>query len=115
MMEAWEPTYNDLKQMHTENFSLGNINTDIQSKFALIALTCHLTMKAKQQKPDVNHYKILMQLTKNNPLPEKFIKSLAIICEDFAYGCTEFPTFNIKTPVEMAQTVSNILSKWLPF
>ena len=44
-----------------------------------------------------------------------FIKGLSIICDDFAYGCTEFPTFGIKTPGEMAKQVQSILSEYLPF
>ena len=56
-----------------------------------------------------------MQITAKDPLPEKFIKGLAIMCEDFMYGCTEFPTFGIKTPAEMATQIGKILHEYLPF
>lgn len=115
LMEAYGPSYAELKDIYGKYFSLGYLNTDVQHKFAVISLVCYLTMKAKQQKPDVTHYKVLMQLTAKNPLPDDFIKGLSIICDDFAYGCTEFPTFGIKTPGEMAKQVQSILSEYLPF
>ena len=114
-MEYYDMTYDEMKQLYADNFSLGYLNADVSNKFAVIALTCHLTMKAKQQRPDITPYKILMQITAKDPLPEKFIKGLAIMCEDFMYGCTEFPTFGIKTQAEMATQIGKILHEYLPF
>ena len=114
-MEYYDMTYEEMKDIYNENFSLGYLNVDVNNKFAVIALTCHLTMKAKQQKPDITPYKILMQITAKDPLPEKFIKGLAIMCEDFMYGCTEFPTVGIKTPAEMAKQIGKILHEYIPF
>lgn len=108
------PSFGEMKDYYLKNFSLGHLNTDINSKFALISLVCYITMKAKEKKPDVTYYQILMQITKNNTMPETFIKGLAIMCEDFAYGCTEFPTFNIK-PADMVPTVQRLLNSYLPF
>ena len=34
--------------------------------------------------------------------------------EDFAYGCTNFPTFGL-SPKEMPAKVKEILGKYLPF
>ena len=110
-MEYYDMTYKEMKDIYNENFSLGYLNVDVNNKFAVIALT----WKAKQQKPDITPYKILMQITAKDPLPEKFIKGLAIMCEDFMYGCTEFPTFGIKTPAEMAKQIGKILHEYLPF
>ena len=47
-------------------------------------------------------------------LPHSFEKALSIICDDFSYGCKEFPTFNIKGS-DMVKTIKNILNSYLPF
>jgi hypothetical protein len=105
-------SYDELKKIYIENFSLGYLNTDINNKFALISLICYITMKAKMKKPDVTTYQIIMKIY--NDLPEDFIKALAIICDDFSYGCTEFPTFGIQ-PKDMIDTIKNLLKSYLPF
>mgnify|MGYP001100712434 CR=1 FL=1 len=48
-MEAYGPSYAELKDIYGKYFSLGYLNTDVQHKFAVISLVCYLTMKAKQQ------------------------------------------------------------------
>lgn len=106
--------FEEMHHYYMTNFSLGHLSTDINSKFALISLVCYITNKAKEKKPDVTYYQILMQITKNNSMPETFIKGLAIMCEDFGYGCKEFPTFNIK-PSDMVATVQRILQSYTPF
>ena len=108
------PSYNEMRRMYSKLFSLGYLNTDINTKFALISLICYVTYKAKMKKSDVTHYQILMNITKDKPLPEDYIKGLAVVCEDFSYGCATFPTFNIK-PSEIVKTIQDILSKSLPF
>lgn len=106
--------YRELRDIYNEYFGLSNINSDINTKFALISLICYLTNAYKKKKPDVNHYQIVMKLSEGLGLPDNFIKGLSIMCENFAYGCTEFPTFNIPVK-EMAKTVRDILKKWMPF
>lgn len=109
-----KPSFEEMHRYYMQNFSLGYLNTDINSKFALISLICYVTMKAKEKKPDVTYYSIIKQITKNNSLPEQFVKGLAIICEDFAYGCNKFPTFEIK-PTNMIKTIQDLLNSYLPF
>lgn len=106
--------YEELKRYYTENFSLGYLNTDINNKFALISLICYLTLKAKDKKPDVTHYNIIRSITKDMHIPHAFEKSLAIICEDFSYGCVNFPTFNIKGQ-DIIKTIKDILNSYVPF
>ena len=115
LMEYYDKPFKELKEIYQDNFSLGYLNVEVNKKFALISLICILTKKLRAQKPDMDYYKVIMNLTKNNSLPDKFIKALAIICEDFAYGCEEFPDFNIKNTGDMAKTVQNILNEYLPF
>lgn len=106
--------YNDLKRLYSEHFSLGYLNVDINSKFALISIICYITYKSKQKYPDINHYQIIMKLSKGIELPDDFIKGLSIICDDFSYGCTEFPTFNLDKE-SMIKQVREILNSYIPF
>lgn len=107
-------SYSELKQIYSENFSMGYLNTDINSKFALISLICHITKKSKEKNPDSTCYNIIQALNKDNIIPDDFVKSLSIVCEDFMYGCTTFPTFNIKGS-DMITTIRNILKTYIPF
>lgn len=106
--------FKELRLFYARNFSLGFLGSDINKKFALISLICYLTKSLQKKQPDVTYYQVLMKLTKDNSLPERYIKGLAIICEDFAYGCKEFPTFEIK-PNEIVPTIKNLLLSSLPF
>lgn len=107
------PPYEEMQRLYSQYFSLGHINSDINTKFALISLVCYLTEKLKEKKPDVTHYQVLRKLSEG-VVPEDTIKGLAVICSDFAYGCTEFPTFGIDDK-NIPAKVKEILLKWLPF
>ena len=106
--------YRDLEQIFKEYFSTGYINVDINTKFALISLICYLTNALRKKKPDVTYYQVIRKLNSKGQIPDEYVKGYAIMCEDFAYGCTEFPTFNI-APKDVPKTVSDILQKWMPF
>jgi hypothetical protein len=109
----------DIKELDTfyrQNFSLGYLNVDINSKFALISLIDYLTYNAQQKRPDVTHYQIIKAILKDVPegFPEEFVKGLAVVCKDFAYQCKSFPTFNV-APKDMPETIRGILKNYLPF
>jgi len=111
--------FNELRRFHSENFSLGYINSGhgrsaIEERFVLISLVCYITYKSKTKNPDTTHYEIIMKLSKNLGLPENFIKGLAIVCEDFSYQCTDFPTFGLKGKDVINEAVS-ILKSYIPF
>lgn len=111
--------FKELQRFYSENFSLGYINSghdrsSIEERFVLISLIDFITYKAKLKNPDVTHYEIIMKLSKNLGLPDEFIKGLAIVCEDFAYQCTDFPTFGLKGNDIIKQAVS-ILKGFFPF
>ena len=108
------PPYDELRKMYSKYFSLGYLNTTINNKFALVSLICFLTFKAKSNKPDVTHNKVIKSITKDSFYPEDFLKGLAVVCEDFSYGCTEFPIFNIQ-PKDMVKTVKELLTTYRPF
>ena len=55
-----------------------------------------------------------MKLSQNLGLDEDFIKGLSIVCEDFSYECTEFPTFGLKGKAILEKIVE-ILKNFMPF
>lgn len=106
--------YNELENIYNEYFSIGYLGTkDINTRFALISLICYVTKKLKEKKPDITHYQVLYKLA-DGVVPENNIKGLAIVCSDFSYGCTEFPTFGIEDK-KIPSKIKEILSNWLPF
>ena len=104
-----ELTYQQLQNLYSENFSLGNI----QDKFVLISLICKLTHIFSRKKPNVTCYQIIKKII-GEQLPENFIQALAIICEDFSYNCNDFPNFGFEDK-EMPKEIKRILMNYLPF
>lgn len=110
------PPYEELQRIYNSYFSLQYLGNDISNKFALISLTCHITEKLKEKKPDVTHWSVLYKINKTggNPVPEDYLKSLAVICSDFAYGCTKFPTFDLEDK-KIPGKIKELLSMCTPF
>lgn len=107
------PPYEEMQCIYHRYFSLGHLNADINTKFALISLICYLTEKLKSKKPDVTHYQVIRKLAKDL-ITEDNIKSLSVICSDFSYGCYTFPTFGIDDK-NIPAKIREILSNWTPF
>ena len=112
-------SFHELKDLYSRNFSLGYLNgntsrSSIENKFVLISLINYVTYKAKMKNPDATHYSIIMKLSQNLGLPEDFIKGLSIVCEDFAYDCSDFPTFGLKGK-EIINEIISILKTYVPF
>jgi hypothetical protein len=111
--------FNELRNFYSEYYSLGYIKSghnrsSIEERFILISLIDYITYKSKLKNPDTTHYEIIMKLSKNLGLPDEFIKGLAIVCEDFSYDCTDFPTFGLKGQDVIKEAVS-ILKSYIPF
>lgn len=100
-------------------FSIGYIDEDISTKFALISLICFITYKAKEkckietETNKITHYRVIKQLGKNL-LSEEDIVRLAVLCCDFSYGCKKFPTFGIANK-DIPNKIKEILHNWVPF
>ena len=109
-----EISYKEMQRLYGEYFSLGNIATNINEKFALISLIGYIVYNMKRKNPDVTYYQVCYKLSEGLGLSDIEIKALAIIVEDFSYECTEFPTFGLKGK-EMTAKVREILSKKMPF
>ena len=113
-MKDSELRYRELESIYTRYFSLGNIASDINEKFALISLIGYIVYNMRKKKPDVSYYEVVFKLSEGKGLSDEEIKALAIMVEDFSYGCTDFPTFGLK-PKEMPIKVREILHKKMPF
>lgn len=116
-MEAWSPSYQDLEKYYQEYFSLGNLNCDIGSKFALISLICFLTKQARVKNPDATCYLVIMKIIDNEVSQHdlKFIRGLSVVCTDMMKYCDEFLTFDMKSSKEMVSKIKEILHTYLPF
>lgn len=113
--------FNELRKFYADNYSLGYLaipNTEKYSSFErkliLISLINYLVNKNKAKNPDLTHYALIYKLSKNLGLPDSFIKGLAIVCEDFSYGCDNFPTFGLEGK-QILNEIINILKSYLPF
>ena len=112
-------SFKELRKFYSDNFSLGYLNLSekdghsvFERKIILISLICYVVEKNKPKNPDLTPYSLLYKL--NSGLPDEFIKGLAIVCEDFAYGCHEFPTFGLKGKYILKE-IKNILLTYVPF
>lgn len=117
MNELQNISFDKLYKIYHKYFDLGYLNTDINDKLALIALTCNITYKLKMQKKYVNCYDVLLQIAGkdfNQEQKDTFLKSLAAVCENFMYGCETFPDFGV-APKEMPKTIRKILDSYCPF
>ena len=103
-----------LKTVYGKYFSLGYLNTDINTKFALISLVNYITAKLNKPNKPVTQLAVLNKINSDLKLPQEFIDGLSIVCEDFAYGCKTFPPFGLEDK-KMVATIKNILDKYVPF
>ena len=112
--------FKELKQFYSDHFSIGYLNAStstrspFENRIVLLSLICYVTYKSKLKNPDVTHYQIIMKLSDKLGLPDKFIQGLAIVCNDFSYQCTEFPTFGLKGQ-DIVKEIRGILRTYLPF
>lgn len=113
--------FEDRRRLYSKYFSIGNLNpiskdghSSFERKLILISLINYVYSKNKPKNPDLTHYELICKLSKNLNLPEDFIKGLAIVCEDFAYACSEFPNFGYQGK-EILKEIVEILDSYLPF
>ena len=114
-------TYRELDKFYNENYSLGNLNlpsdkdeSSFEKKLILISLICYITYKTSLKNPDITHYQIVKKLSDKLGLPDDFLIGLSIVCKDFSYNSTEFPTFGLKGQ-DIIKKVRTILNSYMPF
>ena len=117
LMDAWNPTYQELEDYYHEYFSLGDLDCDLSNKFALISLICFLTKQARIKNPDATCYQVIMKIIsgEESNYSLEFIRGLSIVCTDMMKHSNEFLTFDLKTSKAMVEKIKEILKTWLPF
>ena len=92
------------------------INTNTDNKLALIALVCFLTNELQKKNKNITCYDVLLKIGKDFSDVDKntFLKSLACICQDIMYGCTEFNTFGVERK-DVPKTIKKLLNEYMPF
>lgn len=115
-MKDFERTisYKQLAAIYNRYFSIAKLAGNINEKFALISLICWVVYNIRKKRPDVTYYQIINKLAEGTGLNEEEVDKFAIICEDFGYGCNEFPTFGIE-PKHIPAKVKELLGKLMPF
>ena len=108
------PDYTKLSDSYRKYFSLGSLGESINLKFALISLLGYMVNSMKKKKPGVTYYEVTAKLAEKTGLDEDTIQAIAIITEDFSYGCTDFPTFGVQ-PKDMPTKIRELMGKFLPF
>jgi len=106
--------FENLNRLYHENFSLGFIDKDFSTKVALISLLGYLVLKLKDKDPLITYLKVIKSIAKDMKFSDKFLYTLAIVCEDFSYGCTSFPTFGIEDR-NIPAKVKELLKMCTPF
>ena len=105
--------YEELKNTFNSYFYLSTLGNDFSSRIALISLICYLYNRLKPKQPDLTYWTLVYQLG-NKLLPENVLKGLSVICENFGYNCSEFPTFGIEDK-KIPAKIKEIFANWLPF
>lgn len=108
------PEYTKLSQLYRDYFSLGSLGENINLKFALISLLGYIVNSIKKKKPGTTYYEVTAKLAEKTGLDEDEIQAIAIITEDFSYGCTDFPTFGVQ-PKDMPSKIRELMGKFMPF
>jgi hypothetical protein len=114
--------FEELRKFYSEHFSLGYLNpisenghSSFERRLILISLICYLYSKNKPKNPDLTYYSLVYKLSDKLGLSDDFIKGLAIVCEDFAYNCSDgFPTFGLSGK-DILKEIRGILSTYIPF
>lgn len=108
--------FEQVDKLYSKFFSLGYLNTDVNEKFALISLICIVTKELRKKNQFITCYDVILKIGKDFPEVQKntFFKSLGAICNDFMYGCKDFPNFGINVP-EMPKIIKKILGSYIPF
>lgn len=112
-------SYEKTRAIYNKYFSTGCLVTTLENKLALIAMICFITNSINKNKDPLHKvtcYQVICKIGKDFPteVHQDFFKALGAICDDFMYGCTEFPTFGID-PKVMPKEILKLLNTWLPF
>lgn len=105
--------YDKLKAVYNKYFSLNYLGKDLGDKLALIAIICYLTNKLKQKNSEISCYQVISKIA-GTTSDNGFLEALAVVCEDFMYGCDTFPDFGVSAQ-EMPKTAKKLIGRYIPF
>lgn len=105
--------YKELKDLYHRHFWMGGMTSDLSDKLALISLICYIVYKVKLKNPDATYWSVVYKLGKDI-VSEDVLKAISIICEEFGYGCSYFPTFGIEDK-QIPNKIKELLGMILPF
>lgn len=118
-MDEWSPSYEELRGVFNEYFSMFNFTSSLEDRLALIGLICYLTDKLRIKHPDITCWEVIAKIAfKEGNYTDDYVKSLrglSIICEDFMQGVSKFPKFGFENDKEVLNKIKEILGNWLPF
>lgn len=107
--------FDKLLKLYQKFFSMNYINNKFENKIALISMICYVTNALRKKNEKITCYDVLLKIVPDfGEVNKTFLKSLAVICEDMMYGCSDFPTFGV-TPKEMPAQIKKILADYCPF
>ena len=76
-------TYKQLEAIYNQYFSLGNLNININNKFALISLICYIVTSMRKKKPDVTYYQVVHKICDGRGFEDDFInEDMVKTCRD---------------------------------
>ena len=104
--------YKEKLKPYRMNYSIGFTGEDFTTRVSLISLLSYAFKKIKEKKPTLTLYELISDL--GPTLSEDSRINLALICENLASGCTEFPTFDLKGK-QITDKIREILKQWTPF
>ena len=104
--------YREKQKSYREDYSIGFTGEDFTTRVALISLLSYAFQQIKKKKPTLTLYELISNL--DPTLDEDFRINLALMCENLSYGCTEFPTFDLKGK-QITDKIREILKQWIPF
>ena len=113
-------TFKELDSFYNEHYSIGYLNASkgsrspFENRIVLVSLICYVTYKTSLKHPDTTHYAVIKKVSDKLGLPENFLIGLSIVCKDFSYQCTDFPTFGLKGQDIVKEAVA-ILKTYVPF
>ena len=116
MSQLINSSFDEIKKSYSEQYTLGYIGHDMTDKLACVALTCYITNELRKKDSKTTCYDVLLKVGKDltDTYKNTFLKVLGAVCEDFMYGCKDFPSFGI-SPKEMPKRLKLILDNVLPF
>ena len=104
----------DRKKFYRNNYSIGYFGDKFTDRVAVIAMLMQVYNRLKEKNPLLRLEDLIKKLDTKHYLTKEATENLALICENIAYGCKEFPTFDLQLK-DMPAQISDIFMRYTPF